>query len=139
MKMNALDLELFEYAQALAARRMFCLQPQFGAIKQQMKTVPKYNSRLPIPSMCGRKVIYAMSAPLNASIGIYRPPYHKGPLNITKILLNITDEEPKLVNNASKTRKPIARITFRQRSSSSSSSSRQHHSLRDGGKKTFRI
>lgn len=95
LKINAFDIELFEYAQALAARRMLYIKKYLPAIKHYMRPLSVFDPQQ--TQKCGENIAYSWTLPINLSLGIHRPPYHKGPMNITKILLNTTDDDEKKV------------------------------------------
>ena len=104
--LNRLDEALFVYAKSLAIARLFHIQSHIPSIQtstgyfaKSKKT--KFRGK-PVLSQdllgCPKPYNYDKDAKWKNKIGIYRPPYHKGPLNITMILLNITDEPP--LNNS---------------------------------------
>lgn len=98
-------MQLYWYARSLAIGRLFYIQRYLPMIQQTMNELSppivkrsfrsrySYTKPPPLPG-CGRGEDHAKDSQWKNKIGIYRPPYHKGPLNITKILLNISDDPP---------------------------------------------
>lgn len=88
--MNALDLELYDYAKGLLAKRL-------KFIPELTLTVRKTSSKATATAQCGEfhrhyhpamssrsspnmSPLAALPGPLRSHIGIFRPPGHKGPL-----------------------------------------------------------
>jgi hypothetical protein len=73
IKMNALDIALFEYAQSLVSKRL----PKIPKLAVLAAEADPFGKRL--ETVCGAK-IRKLPAELDGQLGIHRPPGHKAPL-----------------------------------------------------------
>ena len=67
--MNALDLELYDFAKSMVARRLKLMQEILGQMK--LADPPKN-----LQSICQKR---ELGPRFHKSVGIFRPPGHKGP------------------------------------------------------------